>query len=162
MLSVSYGTLFWTSLAFILVLVILKKVAWKPILKALSERERSIEEAIESARLAREEMAKLKSSNEELQKKAREERDLILKEAREIRETIIAEAKTKAQQEADRVIAASRETLKNEKLAAISELKNQVAHLSIEIAEKILRKELNSDDKQQALVHNLVEEINLN
>lgn len=162
MLSVSYGTIFWTSLAFILVLVIMKKVAWKPILETLDKREKGIQEAIDAARVAREEMARLKVSNDELQKKAREERDAILKEARETREAIIAEAKQKATQEAERVLNAARENIKNEKMAAISELKNQVATLSIEIAEKILRNQLSSDDKQKTLVNNMVEEINLN
>lgn len=162
MLSVSYGTIFWTSLAFILVLVIMKKVAWKPILETLAKREKDIQDAIDSSRLAREEMARMKVANDEAQKKAREERDAILKEARETREAIIAEAKQKATQEAERVLTAARENIKNEKMAAIAELKNQVATLSIEIAEKILRNQLSSDDKQKALVNNMVEEINLN
>ena len=162
MLTVSFGTIIWTSIAFILVLVIMKKLAWKPILETLAKREKDIKEAIDSARLAREEMARLKVSNEELQKKAREERDLILKEARDTREAIVAEAKQKATLEADRILAAARENIKNEKMAAISDLKNQVATLSIEIAEKILRNQLSADDKQKALINNMVEEINLN
>jgi F-type H+-transporting ATPase subunit b len=162
MLSVSFGTIIWTSIAFLLVLAIMKKLAWKPILETLAKREKDIQDAIDSARLAREEMARLKMSNEELQKKAREERDAILKEARDTREAVIAEAKSKATQEADRILAAARENIKNEKMAALSELKNQVATLSIEIAEKILRNQLSSDDKQKALVNNMVEEINLN
>ncbi|HAA00685.1 MAG TPA: ATP synthase F0 subunit B [Flavobacteriales bacterium] len=162
MLTVSFGTIIWTSIAFILVLVIMKKLAWKPILETLAKREKDIQEAIDSARLAREEMARLKVSNEELQKKAREERDLILKEARDTREAIVAEAKQKATLEADRILAAARENIKNEKMAAISDLKNQVATLSIEIAEKILRNQLSADDKQKALINNMVEEINLN
>ncbi|MFN3342323.1 MAG: F0F1 ATP synthase subunit B [Flavobacteriales bacterium] len=162
MLTVSFGTIIWTSIAFILVLVIMKKLAWKPILETLAKREKDIQEAIDSARLAREEMARLKVSNEELQKKSREERDLILKEARDTREAIVAEAKQKATLEADRILAAARENIKNEKMAAISDLKNQVATLSIDIAEKILRNQLSADDKQKALINNMVEEINLN
>lgn len=162
MLTVSYGTIIWTSIAFILVLIIMKKVAWKPILGALEKREKDIQNAIDSARQAKEEMARLKVSNEELQKKAREERDAILKEARDTKDAIIAEAKSKATQEADRILAAARENIKNEKMAAIAELKNQVAILSIEIAEKVLRNQLSNDDKQKALINNMVEEINMN
>jgi F-type H+-transporting ATPase subunit b len=162
MLTVSYGTIIWTSIAFILVLIIMKKVAWKPILCALEKREKDIQNAIDSARQAKEEMARLKVSNEELQKKAREERDAILKEARDTKDAIIAEAKSKATQEADRILAAARENIKNEKMAAVAELKNQVAILSIEIAEKVLRNQLSNDDKQKALINNMVEEINMN
>jgi F-type H+-transporting ATPase subunit b len=162
MLTVSYGTIIWTSIAFILVLIIMKKVAWKPILGALEKREKDIQNAIDSARQAKEEMARLKVSNEELQKKAREERDAILKEARDTKDAIIAEAKSKATQEADRILAAARENIKNEKMAAVAELKNQVAILSIEIAEKVLRNQLSNDDKQKALINNMVEEINMN
>jgi len=156
------GLVFWTTLAFLTVLFLLKKMAWKPILESIKEREKSISDAIESAKKTQEEMARLKASNEDLMKQAREERDVILKEARDIRDGIVAEAKTKATQEADRILAAARENIKNEKMAAVSELKNQVAVLSIEIAEKILKNELSKDDKQKALVNNLVEEINLN
>jgi len=162
MLTVSYGTIIWTSIAFILVLIIMKKVAWKPILGALEKREKDIQNAIDSAGQAKEEMARLKVSNEELQKKAREERDAILKEARDTKDAIIAEAKSKATQEADRILAAARENIKNEKMAAVAELKNQVAILSIEIAEKVLRNQLSNDDKQKALINNMVEEINMN
>lgn len=162
MLTVSYGTIIWTSIAFILVLIIMKKVAWKPILGALEKREKDIQNAIDSARQAKEEMARLKVSNEELQKKSREERDAILKEARDTKDAIIAEAKSKATQEADRILAAARENIKNEKMAAVAELKNQVAILSIEIAEKVLRNQLSNDDKQKALINNMVEEINMN
>ena len=156
------GLIFWTTLSFLIVLFILKKFAWKPILESVQKREKTIEEAIDAARQAREEMARLKVTNEEAQKKAREERDLIMKEAREARELIVSEAKQKAKIEADRLVAAARETIKNEKLAAIAELKNQVATLSIEIAEKILKNQLSNDDKQKALVQNMVEEIHLN
>lgn len=158
----SIGLVFWTTLAFLIVLFLLKKFAWKPIMDSIHQREKNIDEALETARNAREEIARLKVSNEEMQKKARDERDALLKEARETRDAIVAEAKNKAKNEADHIIAAARETIQNEKMAAISELKNQVAMLSIEVAEKILRHELSSDDKQKALVNNLVDEVNLN
>lgn len=156
------GLVFWTTLAFLVVLFMLKKMAWKPILESIQQREKTISDSIEAAKNMQEEMARLKSSNEDLLKKAREERDALLKEARETKDAIIAEAKTKAASEGDRIVAAAREQIKNEKLAAIAELKNQVAVLSIEIAEKILKNELSKDEKQKTLVNNLVEEINLN
>ncbi len=156
------GLVFWTTLAFLIVLFLLKKMAWKPILESIKEREKSISDAIESAKKTQEEMARLKASNEDLMKQAREDRDILLKEARDTRDAIVAEAKTKATQEADRILATARENIKNEKMAAVSELKNQVAVLSIEIAEKILKNELSKDEKQKSLVNNLVEEINLN
>lgn len=158
----SLGLVFWTTLAFLIVLFLLKKFAWKPILESLKERENTIADALKSAENAKHEMAQLKASNEELLRKARDERDALMKEARDARDLIVAEAKTKATQEADRILAAARENIKNEKMAAVSELKNQVAVLSIEIAEKILRNELSKDEKQKSLVNNLVEEINLN
>lgn len=158
----SIGLVFWTTLAFLIVLFLLKKMAWKPIMDSIHQREKNIDEALETARHAREEIARLKVSNEEMQQKAKEERDALLKEARDTRDAIIAEAKNKAKVDAETILNAARETIKNEKLAAISELKNQVAILSIEVAEKILRHELNSDDKQKALVNNLVDEVNLN
>lgn len=158
----SIGLVFWTTLSFLIVLFLLKKFAWKPIMDSIHQREKNIDEALETARHAREEIARLKVSNEEMQKKAKEERDVLLKEARDTRDAIVAEAKNKAKADAEIIIASARETIKNEKLAAISELKNQVATLSIEIAEKILRHELNSDEKQKALVNNLVDEVNLN
>lgn len=158
----SLGLVFWTTLSFLIVLFLLKKFAWKPILESLKERENTIADALKSAENAKHEMAQLKASNEELLRKARDERDALMKEARDARDLIVAEAKTKATQEADRILAAARENIKNEKMAAVSELKNQVAVLSIEIAEKILRNELSKDEKQKTLVNNLVEEINLN
>ena len=128
----------------------------------MKEREIKIESALEASENARKEMALLKSQNEDLRKEALVERDALLKEAREVKDKIIAEAKAKATVEADRVVENARETIKNEKMAAISELKNQVATLSIEIAEKIVKEKLSSDEKQKTLVDGLVEEINLN
>ena len=156
------GLIFWTTLAFLVVLFLLKKMAWKPIMDAIHKREESIEQALKTAEHAKMEMAALKASNEKALKEAREQRDAILKEARDQKDAIISEAKSKAQAEADRILVAARETIRNEKMAAISELKNQVATLSIDIAEKILKTELSSENKQAAVVNNLVNEINLN
>lgn len=158
----SIGLIFWTSLVFIILLFLLGKYAWKPILKSVKERETKIETALEASEKAREEMAALKSQNEDLRKEALVERDALLKEAREMKDKIVAEAKNTAKEEGERIIESAREAIKNEKMAAVTELKNQVAVLSIEIAEKIVREKLSTDEKQKTLVDGLVEEINLN
>ncbi len=157
-----FGLLFWMVVVFGILLVILKKKAWSPILKAVKNREEKINDALEAAEAARKEMADLQSKNEELLQEARAERDTMLKEARETKEQIIATAKAKANEEADRLIADAREAIRHEKMAAITELKNQVATLSIEIAEKIVRDDLASDEKQKELATSLVDEMNLN
>jgi len=156
------GLIFWMTLSFVIVMYILAKFAWKPILKALSDREENIEEALNTARKAKEEMVALKADNERLLNEARIERDKMLKEARDTKDAIIAEAKGKAQAEANKIMTSAREAINNEKMAAITELKNQVAKMSIEIAEKILRHELSNDEKQKALVENLLRDISLN
>jgi F-type H+-transporting ATPase subunit b len=162
MLSVEIGTVAWATIAFIIVLVLLKKLAWKPILQSLDERETSIQNALDSAEKARTEMAALQSQNEDLLREARIERDKILKAAREAKEATINESKVKAQEEANKIVAAARENIQHEKMAAISDLKNQVAQLSIEIAEKIIREQLSDSEKQKALVRNLMEDVKLN
>jgi F-type H+-transporting ATPase subunit b len=157
-----FGLIFWMCISFGLILFILKKFAWKPILKMLSDREDSIQEALDSAERAKEEMKALKAGNEKILAEARHERDQMLKDAREIREKMIADAKGIAAGEGERMLKAARENIQNEKMAAITELKNQVGVLSLEIAEKILKSELASDEKQKALVNNLLKEVNLN
>jgi len=156
------GLIFWTTVVFLLLLVLLGKYAWKPILNAIKTREDGITKALASAESALNDMRELKSNNEKILADARNERDALIKEAREAKEAIINEAKTKAQKDADRILASAREQIINEKNAAVTELKNQVATLSIEIAEKILRSELSSDEKQKALVNNLMKDVNLN
>jgi F-type H+-transporting ATPase subunit b len=156
------GLIFWTTIVFLLLLFILGKYAWKPILKAIKEREESITNALSSADKALNDMRELKSANEIILTQARTERDTMLKEARETKDAIIAEAKQRAQAEYNRILATAREQITNEKNAAVAELKNQVAVLSIEIAEKILKSELSNDEKQKALVSNLMKDVNLN
>ncbi len=156
------GLIIWTSFAFLTVLFLLKKLAWKPILTAIKTRETTIENALQASQKAMAEMDELRTNNEILIRKTREERDVIIKEARDIKESIVGEAKSKATAEADKILVNARESIKNEKLAAIAELKNQVATLSIEIAEKILKSELSAENKQNAVINNLVNEINLN
>ena len=153
------GLLFWMLVSFSIVLFLLKKYAWKPILNSLKERESSIAEALNSAKRAKEEMATLKSENEKLLVQARAERDVILKEARDIKDSIIIEARSKATSEADRLLQIAREAIQNEKMAAITDLKNQVATLSIDIAEKILKEELSSPEKQKQLVQSFLGEV---
>ncbi len=156
------GLIVWTTVVFVLLLILLSKFAWKPILNAIKEREEGISKALSSAEEAKKEMQDLKSANEVILHQARAERDALLKDARDAKDAMINEAKTKAKSESDRILASAREQITNEKNAAITELKNQVATLSIEIAEKILRSELSSDDKQKALVSNLMKDVNLN
>lgn len=156
------GLIFWMAVSFLIILGLLRKFAWKPILGMIREREQSIESALASAEKAKEEMKMLQSSNERILAEARAERDSMLKEAREIKEKLISEAKATANKEGERLLTAARENIRNEKNAAITELKNQVAALSIEIAEKILKSELSSDEKQKALVSNLLKDVNLN
>ena len=158
----SVGLFLWQTILFVGLVFLLRKFAWKPILKTVSDREQFIEDSIETAKQAKIEMERIKNDSESLLKEAREERDVILKEARETRNSIVEEAKGKAKSEADKVLAQAKESINNEKMAAITELKNSVATLSIEIAEKILKEELSSEDKQKALVDNLMKDVNLN
>ena len=157
----SIGLFFWQTIIFILLIFLLKKFAWKPILDAVNEREEGIKNALLSAEKAREEMASLQSDNEQTLKKARSERDLLLKEAREIKQQLIDEAKNEAKNEAKKIIIQAQETIQNEKNAAIVDLKNQVASLSIDIAEKVLKEKLSDDQSQMNLVKDLVKEVTL-
>lgn len=158
----AFGLVFWMCVTFGIIFFILKKFAWKPILTMLKEREDSIQNALDSAKKAKEEMAALQAGNERILNEAKAERDKLLKEARDIKDSIILEAKTTATKEADRLLAIARENIQNEKAAAVTELKNQVAKLSIEIAEKILKEELSSTEKQKTLVSNLLNDVNMN
>ena len=148
----SFGLFFWQTLLFIILLFLLKKYAWKPILDALNSREEGIKNALDEADKARQEMVELKSSNEQIVKEARAERDAMLKEARSMKENMITEAKDEAKSQANKIIEQAKATIENEKLAAITELRNQVAELSIGIAEKIIKDELseNSEEQQSA------------
>lgn len=154
----SFGLIFWMTLSFLAVLYILAKFAWKPILTGLKEREASIADALDEARKAREEMAALNARNEDLMREAREEREVLLKEARDIRDKEIAGAKAKAKAEGDALLARAREDIRNEKNAAITEMKNQVAELSILVAEQILKTKLGDPAAQQSLVNKVMAE----
>ena len=157
----SFGLFFWQLLLFVLLLFLLKKYAWQPILDALNSREEGIQNALDEADKARQEMVDLKSSNEKIIKEARAERDSMLKDARAIKEKMITEAKDEAKAQSNKIIEQAKQTIENEKLAAITELKNQVAELSIGIAEKILKDELSSKDKQVKLIEKMLDEARL-
>ncbi len=156
------GLIFWMTLSFAILIWILAKFAWNPIMKGLKEREESIDEALHAADKAREEMKQLQFSNEQLLKEAKEERDTILRDARKVKESIIDEAREKANEEANRIIENAKESIQYEKMAALHDMKNQLADLSIEIAEKIIRQELSDKEKHNQLIERLLKEINEN
>ncbi|MCT4616203.1 MAG: F0F1 ATP synthase subunit B [Marinifilaceae bacterium] len=162
LISPEIGLLFWACLGFLIVLFILKKFAWKPILDSINERNESIDKALKAAEMAKEEVANIKSDNEKILDKARQEKDLILKEAKDLSSKIISEAKKKASEEADKIIADARKSIETEKNSAIQEMRNQLASLSIDIAEKLLVKEFEKTSKQEEYVKSLVDEIKIN
>lgn len=158
----NFGLIFWQLVTFLIVLFLLTKFAWKPIMSALRERETSIENALSAAEKAKLEMQGLKAENEKLLAEARLERDKILKEASDAGNALVENARNKANEEGSRMIAQAREAIENEKRAAITEVKNMAAALSVDIAERILRKELNDPQAQQALAQDYIREVTLN
>ena len=162
LLTPAFGTVFWASIAFISVLVILRVLAWKPILNALESREESIGKALLEAVKAREEMANLHANNEQLLSEARLKLDAMLKESRDMANKVVAEAKAKAKIEASNEVELAREAIQIERKAAVAELKSEVAQLSIDIAERLLREELKESGKQKDLVDKLIQESTLN
>ncbi|MGA2824001.1 MAG: F0F1 ATP synthase subunit B [Bacteroidales bacterium] len=156
------GLILWMTLAFLAILYILGKYAWTPIMKALKERESKIHDALNAAEKAKEEMQKMKFSNEELLQEAKNERDAILSTARKIKESIIEESKQKAAEEANRIIVSAKESIQNEKMAAITDLKDQLAELSLEIARKILKKELSDPKRQENYIKELMKDVKFN
>lgn len=156
------GLFFWTLIAFLLVLLILRKTAWTPILNMLGERERGIAESIATADRVRKEMAEMKSENEKLMQEAREERSAIMKEAKELGDQIIAKAKADTKGITDKMIADATLQIHQQKMAAMTEVKNQIGILSVQVAEKVLRKQLDNADAQNQYAALLAEDINLN
>jgi F-type H+-transporting ATPase subunit b len=156
------GLLFWMLLAFSLVLFILKKYAWKPILNAIRDRENSIEQALMAADRAKEQMAKLQSDNEKILAEARLERDNLIKEARELKAQLISDARLKAGEEGNKMIEAARSSIQNERTAAIDQIRQMVANLSVDIATKILLKELENDKNQKELIEKVLNQTKLN
>ncbi|AHJ95878.1 F0F1 ATP synthase subunit B [Hymenobacter swuensis] len=156
------GLIFWQLVIFGIVLLLLRAFAWKPILSSLKERESSIEGALRMADQAKLEMQELKAGNEKLLAEARMERDRILKEATDVSNQLIEQAKNKATEEGSRMILQAREAIQNEKNSALAEVKNTAAKLSIDIAERILRRELADQPAQQQLVDSYLKEVKLN
>ena len=149
-------------MGFLILFFILKKTAWKPILKSLNEREKGISDSLATAERVKAEMNQLKNENEALLAKAREERALLLKEARETKDKIINEAKDQAKVEAGKIITDAQAAIEQQKMAAITEVKNQVGNLVIEVAEKILRRELSNKTEQESYIRQLSNEVKLN
>jgi len=162
MIEPGIGLLFWMTLTFIILLFLLAKFAWKPILNAVNEREVSIQDALNQAQLAKEEMAQLKSDNERIIREAKAERDAILKEARELKDKIVGEAKDLAKSEGDKMIEQAKQSINAEKNAAMADIKNQIGSLSVEIAETILKQKLDNADAHNALVEKIINKSNLN
>ena len=157
-----FGLIFWTSITFLVLLFILKKFAWKPILGAVSEREKGIKDALASAVEARKEMENLQADNERILKEARAEREAMLKDARELKNKMIDDAKKDAKIEANKLITQAQAAIEAEKKAAIADLKSQVAQISISIAEKVVREELSNTEKQEKLVESMLDNATLN
>ena len=157
-----FGLVFWSLITFVILLFVLRKFAWKPILGAVEDREEGIKSALASAENARKEMENLKADNERILQEARSEREALLKEAREIKAKIIADAEEDAQAKASKMIEQAQAAIESEKKAAMAELKNHVAGLSLEIAEKVVREELSNKDKQLQLVESMLGDAKLN
>ena len=158
----SLGLVFWTLVAFLFLLLLLRKFAWKPIMGAIHDREQYIDEALNKAELAKKEMARLTAQNEDLMLQARAERDIILKEAKTLKDSILNEAKAQAQAEGSKMLEKAKIEIANQKKAALAEMKSQVSTLSIEIAERVLRGQLQDKAKQQELVAGLLKDVELN
>ncbi len=154
--------IFWTTLIFIIFFFLLKKYAWKPILGAVKGREEAINNALESAENAKKEMQNVTADSERLLKEARAEREAMLREARDIKDKIVADAKEQSKVEGDKIIAQAQATIESEKKAAVADIKNQVANLSVEIAEKVIKEQLSNKDKQLKLVEDMLGDIKLN
>ena len=162
LLTPDLGLLIWTLLAFLIVFFLLKKFAWPAIIKGLNERETNIANSIASAEKIKLEMAQLKNDNEALLTQAREERGILLKEAKETKDKIINDAKEEAKVQAAKIVADAQASINQQKMAALTEIKNQVGNLVIEVSEKVLRRELNNKQEQEGYIKQLAEEAKFN
>lgn len=162
LLTPELGLFFWTLLAFLIVFLILKKFAWKPILQSLGEREKGIADSIASADRVRKEMAAMQSENEAMMQQAREERSAMLKEGKEMKDRIVNEAKDLAKMEANKIILDAQQQITQQKMAAVTEVKNQIGLMAVEVAEKILRKQLAGTEAQNSYADLLAQDIKLN
>jgi len=156
------GTIIWTSITFIILLVLLRLFAWPAILGGIKDREESIDNALKSAEKAKEDMSRLQADNEKILREARHERDMLMKEAKEVKEKIIAEAKEKAAEESDKMIESTKQLIENEKAAAVNEIKETIATLAVEVAEKVLRQKLSDSKEQKDLIDGLVNDLKIN
>ncbi|GAO45081.1 F0F1 ATP synthase subunit B [Flavihumibacter petaseus] len=161
LLMPALGYFVWTLVAFVIVFLILKKFAWKPILSTLSDREKNIADSIATAERVKLEMAQLKNENEALMQKAREERAEMLKEAKEIRDKIVNEAKEQAKVEANKVLADAQASIEQQKNAALTEVKNKIGNMVIEVTEKVIRRELSNKSEQEQYIRTLADELPL-
>lgn len=162
LITPEFGLVFWTLITFLILLFILRKFAWNPILGAVSEREDGIKDALASAEKAKLEMQNLKADNERILQEARAEREAMLKDARDLKNKIVSDAKGEAQAQASKMIEQAQDAIQSEKKAAMAELKSQVAGLSLSIAEKVIHEELSNKDKQLKLVEDMLGEATLN
>ena len=156
------GLLFWTFISFAVLFFVLKKFAWKPIVGTVNDREQSIKDALASAENAKKEMQNLTADNERILKEARAEREMMIKEARDLKTKMISDAKEETKATTDKMIIQAQEAIENEKKSAMADLKNQVASLSVEIAEKVIKGELSNKDKQLKIVEEMLGEATLN
>lgn len=162
LITPEFGLFFWQTIVFLVLLFLMAKFAWRPILNSVRNREQSINDALASAETARKEMQNLQADNEKLLKEARAERDAILKEARELKEKTIADATEEAKAKADKIVSDAKKSIEHEKQSAMAELKNQVAEMSIVIAEKVVRKELSDKKDQKQIIEKMLGDVKLN
>ncbi len=162
LLTPGFGLIIWTLLAFIIVFIILKKYAWKPILNSMNEREQGIADSLATAQKIKLEMTQMKSEHEELLVKAREERGQMLRDAKDTKDKIISEAKEQAKIETNKIIADAQSVINQQKMAALTDLKNQVGNLVVEVSEKILRRELSNKQEQENYIKELAENVKMN
>ncbi|MFZ9680775.1 MAG: F0F1 ATP synthase subunit B [Bacteroidia bacterium] len=155
------GLLVWPALSFLLLLVVLRKFAWKPILDSVNERDAQIRQALDAAKEAREAMVRLQADNEQLMAQARAERDQMLSEAKKTRDHLLSESRSKAEEEAKRLLEMARQDIENERKATMTEVRNLVATLSVDVAEKLLRKELQKDEAQEAYLQEQLRDLQI-
>jgi F-type H+-transporting ATPase subunit b len=159
LLTPAFGLIFWTLIAFLGAFFILKKFAWPAIINGLNEREKTIADSLATAERVKQEMATLKSENEELMVQAREERAQMLKEAKDTKDKIINEAREQAKLEANKIIVDANNAIQNAKMAALTDVKNQIGNMVVEVAEKVIRRELNSNGDQEAYIRKLADDL---
>jgi F-type H+-transporting ATPase subunit b len=162
LITPEYGLFVWQVVVLFVLIFLLTKFAWKPVMKAVGEREASINDALSSAEKAKEEMANLKADNEKLLQQARAERDEMLKEAQDMKKSIISEATEDANEKSERILEKAQITIQSEKKQALLEIKSQVAELSVQIAETVVKKQLDDKEEQMILVNKMLDEVKLN